>query len=245
MTNPPSYPLRHIYDNIAFDTLNLRVCLSGPPEDRRGFALWLGRAGCSIVDDPLESDFVIFTGGSDVNPDLYNESAIPETYVDLKRDQDDLVLWSLCRLEGIPMVGICRGAQFLWVKMGGELYQDIDNHNDGFHDIFVFEDNKKYRASSVHHQSCRPKALPGLKMIANCAISNTRKSATHTHTGIMSDFEIYAFEKEGILGIQGHPEYSGFPNYSALCIRLIDKYLYDNVNTVYVGGRLRLKKEKI
>ncbi len=244
-TSPSSYHLRHIYDDLTYPQLNLKVCLSGPDEDRVGFNLWLGRCGCRFVDDPLAADFVIFTGGSDVVPSSYGEAAIAETWAHAGRDAEDNLLWDLCRKEGIPMVGICRGAQFLWTKMGGKLYQHVDNHNGGEHEIFCFADRKKYRASSVHHQMCRPESLPGFKLLANATISENRKSANFTTNGPSSDFEIYTFAEEGILGIQGHPEYEGFPNYSELCARLIDTYIYDNPATIYRAGKLRLAKAMI
>lgn len=240
-TNLRSYHLQHIYDGLIYPNLNLRVCLSGPPEDRVGFNLWLGRCGCRFVDDPLAADFVIFTGGADVSPSSYGDAPIAETWADPARDAADNTLWDLCRANGIPMVGICRGSQFLWTKMGGKLYQHVDNHNDGSHEIFCFGDQKKYLASSVHHQMCRPEALPGFKLLANTCVSKHRKAATFASQGPTSDFEIYTFAEEAILGIQGHPEYSGFPNYSALCAELIDQYIYDNPATIYRNGKLRLK----
>lgn len=237
---PRSYRVQHILDDLIYPQLDLKVCLSGPPEDRVGFLLWLGRAGCRFVSDPLKADLVIFTGGADVNPAMYGEKPIAETHYDVARDAEDSELYTICRENKIPMLGICRGAQFLWVKKGGKLYQHVNNHNDGVHDIFVFGENKKYRASSVHHQMCRTESIPGFKLLANCAVSDSRKADSVSWSGPTSDFEIYAFPQEAILGIQGHPEYQGFPNYSAMCIRLIEQYIYNAPNTVYIDGKLRI-----
>lgn len=239
-TSDHSCHLRHIYDDLTYPQLNLRVCLSGPPEDRWGFTHWLGRCGCRFVYDPLEADFVIFTGGADVSPYLYGETAISETCADPNRDIEDSALYNLCKNEGIPMVGICRGSQFLWVKQGGKLFQHVDEHNYGEHEIYVFGENKKYRASSVHHQMARPEALKGMKLLANACVSKNRKTKDWAHTGPSSDFEIWAFPEDCIVGIQGHPEYPGFPNYSELCARIIDEYIYDNPKTIYKNGKLRV-----
>jgi gamma-glutamyl-gamma-aminobutyrate hydrolase PuuD len=240
----PSYHLRHIYDGLEFQQLNLKVCLSGPAGDRYGFNNWLGRAGCRFVDEPLEADFVVFTGGSDVSPKLYGAAAIAETCASADRDNEDIELYHLCEENGVPMLGICRGAQFLWTRQGGSLYQDIDGHNDGEHEILCFSDRKKYRASSVHHQMCKPESLRGFKLLANSVISTKRKTDIITHTGPTSDFEIYVFPEKAILGIQGHPEYAGYPNYSELCIRLIDEYIYDNPATFYSKGSIRVKTKE-
>ena len=240
--NVPYYRLRHIYDNLSYPELQLRACLSGPYEDRIGFNQWLGRAGCKIVEDPLEADFVIFTGGADVSPSLYNEIELAETFSDPDRDAEDILLYKLCQEHGIPMVGICRGSQFLWVMKGGKLFQDVNNHNSGSHEILVFKEQKKYRSSSVHHQMVYPNALNGMKLLANCTTSSIRKTPAYVSTSSNSDFEIWAFEKDAILGIQGHPEYPGYPHYSELCLRLIEEHIYDNPNTIYRGGKLRLSQ---
>ncbi len=235
------YPLRQVSDNLSYMNLMLKVCLSGPDFDCKGFPQWLGRAGCAIVEDPLEADFVIFTGGMDVNPELYGENCLKDTYFDLERDDADTALYALCRDQGIPMVGICRGAQFLWVMKGGKLFQDVDNHNEGEHEIFVFSETKKYRASSVHHQMVRPENIAGMKLLANTCISRKRESASIVSSGPTNDFEIYAFPDDCILGFQGHPEYQGFPNYSELCIRIINQYIYQSDKTIYKNGLLRVE----
>lgn len=230
----------HICDNVTFSPLALRFCLSGPPEDRLGFAYWLGRASCKIVETPAQADIVVFTGGPDVNPSLYRDVLLPCSYVDDERDKADLALYEECVSEGIPMLGICRGSQFLWTRLGGQLFQDVDKHNDGAHDIMLLKEKKRYRASSVHHQMARPGSVQDVQWLATAVLSESRKTGTHEAIGPNSDLEIWACQKKGILGIQGHPEYPGFPSYSEMCLRMIEEYLYDNEATVYRHGKLRL-----
>ena len=78
-------------------------------------------------------DGVLLSGGSDLDPALWSEEALPPGQGDVNLiDQDnierssfehDLVLG--CLRAGIPMVGICRGLQQLNVSLGGSLVQDL------------------------------------------------------------------------------------------------------------------------
>lgn len=238
--NPSSYLLRKTSDGVLFPYLCASVYVSGPPEDTGGFSSWLGRAGCTRADVPETADFVIFSGGPDVNPEMYGDKTLPKTYIDKDRDEEDNALYEVCVREGIPMVGICRGAQFLWVKLGGKLFQDIDNHNDGSHDIRYFPTSMSYRASSVHHQSVVPRSFDGFRLLASANISTRREAADHISLGSSTDFEIWTVEKKGIVGIQGHPEYPGFPNYSKLCLDVIKNHIIDSSHNQYTGDVLRL-----
>ena len=239
--SPLSSLRRHIYDGLTYPSLQLSFYLSGPAYDRVGFKSWLGRADCKIADDPSKADFVIFTGGSDVDPSFYKEAKLQGTHSDPARDRDDYELYQRCVLEGIPMLGICRGAQFLWVMQGGDLYQDVDNHNDGEHYIKVFDGRQEILASSVHHQMVRPGGVKNLVLIACSDTSRTRKTPNYELTGPSTDFEIWAHREQAILCFQGHPEYEGFPAYSKLAVELIKKYIYSNDRTVYSKGVLRLR----
>lgn len=232
--------LRLYHDNLSFPQLYLSVYVSGPPEDTWGFSTWLGRAGCIKAESPEKSDFVIFSGGSDVNPDLYGEKPLPCTRFNLERDAADIELYRKCEAERIPMLGICRGAQFLWAMLGGKLYQDVDNHNDGEHEICYLPTKKKYTASSVHHQAVIPSGIPGLRLLGTSSVSMKRETAGNVSVGKASDFEIYTIVPKAIVGIQGHPEYAGFPNYSHLCIEIINDCILNNKNTRYESGYLRV-----
>jgi putative glutamine amidotransferase len=72
-------------------------------------------------------DGFLFTGGQDVNPDVYGEpksgrcGEISDT-----RDQMEAYVFREGVLNlGKPALGICRGIQFINAALGGSLYQDI------------------------------------------------------------------------------------------------------------------------
>jgi putative glutamine amidotransferase len=69
-------------------------------------------------------DGVIVGGGDDIGPDLYDRTLVASARIDPARDRLErrLVLDAIAR--GLPVLGICRGAQMLNVAMGGTLHQD-------------------------------------------------------------------------------------------------------------------------
>src|SRR5207253_4020685 len=71
-------------------------------------------------------DGLIFSGGSDLDPDLYGQAAHPETK-DVVRARDDAELALLRGALGrdLPVLAICRGSQVLNVALGGDLVQHL------------------------------------------------------------------------------------------------------------------------
>lgn len=68
----------------------------------------------------------LFPGGPDIHPSLYGEPAhrnLDKVYLDF--DSFQLTLLKQVLETGIPLLGICRGAQLLNIALGGTLYQDI------------------------------------------------------------------------------------------------------------------------
>lgn len=78
---------------------------------------------------PSEIDGLVFSGGLDVNPHLYEKDPDPETRYDDGRDEHEMAWARLGWDHNIPMLGICRGAQLLNVSRGGDLHQVVDETN--------------------------------------------------------------------------------------------------------------------
>lgn len=70
-------------------------------------------------------DGLLFTGGHDVNPQLYGERKHPATVFCRQRDELERELFRDAYDRDLPMLGICRGIQLFNVLMGGTLYQDL------------------------------------------------------------------------------------------------------------------------
>jgi putative glutamine amidotransferase len=79
------------------------------------------------LDETLDAvDGLIFSGGSDLGPDLYGQEAHPETLgVVEERDRAELALLQRALERDMPVLAICRGSQVLNVARGGDLVQHL------------------------------------------------------------------------------------------------------------------------
>ena len=71
---------------------------------------------------------VVITGGHDVDPVLYAEESKVLPQYDQERDAFESAIIDDALQRGLPLLGICRGAQLLNVRMGGSLHQDLQSH---------------------------------------------------------------------------------------------------------------------
>lgn len=123
---------------------------------------------------------LLLTGGHDVDPGLYGEERLPECGASCKeRDEMETELRKQALEKNMPILGICRGIQFLNVYLGGTLYQDlvkqrpsnVEHHQKPpydipIHDIDILEDGslfqllntKKLSVNSYHHHAIKRKA---------------------------------------------------------------------------------------
>ena len=70
-------------------------------------------------------DALIIGGGDDISPKHYNGEISELIKPDLKRDELEIRWIKKALAKGLPILGICRGAQLINVVLGGTLYQDI------------------------------------------------------------------------------------------------------------------------
>jgi putative glutamine amidotransferase len=91
-------------------------------------------------------DGLIFSGGSDLDPELYGQDAHPETIgVREERDRGELALLVAALERDLPVLAVCRGSQVLNVARGGDLVQhlpEIVGHEQHKHTPGVFGDHE-------------------------------------------------------------------------------------------------------
>ncbi len=246
MMLPPKHRVTLMRDHLyEYSCLTLEIFVEGSDAEEAQFAAIFARAGCKRAKSVLEADLVIFTGGTDVDPMLYHEERMVETdRPDTERDLREMNLYLLCKEHGIPMLGICRGAQFLHVMHGGKLWQDIDGHQ-GAHSMNDLKTKEHIdRVSSVHHQSCRPNTANGMQIIATAAKSQTRwANASTKDTGSRVDIEAFFYPDTCSIGIQGHPEYSGYPRFTQWCMKLIEDCVILNTDIEWKGKNRRIRDD--
>jgi putative glutamine amidotransferase len=79
------------------------------------------------IEAAVRLDGVVFSGGEDVGPERYGEKLIAgkDVSVSLGRDKFEFNFFAQVYRRQIPILGICRGHQFINVALGGTLYQDL------------------------------------------------------------------------------------------------------------------------
>lgn len=171
------------------------VCIVGPDHSVRSM---FERRGYETTTDQVSKipacDFVVFTGGADIQPHLYGEENI-RSYCNPARDEFEVGVYQKCVDRGIRMLGICRGMQLLNIMSGGKMVQDIRGHTGGRHDILEIGSGRILSVNSCHHQMCvPPEDLNSVEIIA-------------VSTDSLAVPEAMFFHEINSLGIQGHPEW--------------------------------------
>jgi putative glutamine amidotransferase len=76
-------------------------------------------------DRDFDYDGVVVTGGHDVDPVLYAAEPEVEPNHDPERDAFESMIIDEALRRRAPLLGICRGAQLLNIRLGGSLFQEL------------------------------------------------------------------------------------------------------------------------
>jgi len=138
-----------------------------------GLPFLIPPAGLSYIE---KIDGLLISGGDDLEPSYYGESAIEGLkLVSRQRSDFEITLVHEIIRAGKPLLGICYGMQLVNVALGGTLYQDIKsqvpkalNHKES-HEVDIKDGwllrAGTYTVNSAHHQAV--KALgKGLDVLA-------------------------------------------------------------------------------
>lgn len=196
-------------------------------------ARWINKK-IEIVQEVKDADLVIFPGGADIDPSFYGEKAGKYTYASYTTDIRQFDIANQALKLGIPMLGICRGAQLLVSFAGGKLIQHVDNHIGGPHDILT-NNSDLYTVNSLHHQMMFPFEMEQSKYKILAKASHARSKTylngedEEINVGFFSKFcepEIIWFPEVSGLAIQSHPEFMSMPHKTLLYMNeLVNKYV--------------------
>lgn len=70
-------------------------------------------------------DGLLIGGGDDIGIELWRDGALPAIAIDPGRDRLERDLVHRAVERGIPLLGVCRGAQMINVALGGTLHEEI------------------------------------------------------------------------------------------------------------------------
>ncbi|HEU0190049.1 MAG TPA: gamma-glutamyl-gamma-aminobutyrate hydrolase family protein [Mycobacterium sp.] len=155
---------------------------------------------------------LVITGGKDVDPRCYGQEPHPDTdQPGADRDDWEFALLAEALRRGLPVLGICRGAQVLNVAFGGTLHQHLPDviGNDGHR-----AGNAVFTTMAVHTvPDTRLAELMGESCEVQCyhhqAIADVGPGLVISARG--ADGVIEGIELPGenfVLAVQWHPEES-------------------------------------
>jgi putative glutamine amidotransferase len=215
--------------------VNIALSKGSPAESYANYYDWVNSldssANClDMYDMPMNSALIllkscsglILTGGTDINPALYDQpgDTLKCTTTDDYLDQLELRLIDSAMAWGMPMLGICRGHQMMNVAFGGSLIIDIPT---------MFDTTVSHRCEN--YMTCfHPVEIENGSMLSNITgLQNGTVNSNH-HQGIKElspELKIVAYSPDGLpesvewadpvnkpflLGVQWHPERLGNEN---------------------------------
>ena len=160
-------------------------------------------------------DGFLLTGGHDVSPEIYHENPISNSVICCpKRDQMESVILKSAISADKPVLGICRGIQFINAALGGTLYQNIPTQHP----------------SNIEHHQTPPYDVPVHKVtivqdspLFDCLKTNELSVNSYHHQAIKDlapDLSVMAVSPDGLAeavcmpkrkflwAVQWHPEFS-------------------------------------
>lgn len=184
-----------------------------------------------VVKKIEEADVVVFTGGEDVDPSLYNQPSHKTTWSNIDRDLFEKDEFQKAKELDKPCLGICRGSQFLCVMNGGLLVQDQPNPHY-MHKITTYTGDE-FMITSTHHQAAFPY---NLKKDEYKVLGWTKNMLPYHKGGDDKELnpelecEIVYYPNSKSLGIQGHPESMDLESSAVLYLRgILNNFLNGNL----------------
>ncbi|TKC55980.1 gamma-glutamyl-gamma-aminobutyrate hydrolase family protein [Pedobacter hiemivivus] len=168
--------------------------------------------------DIEKCDGFVLTGGIDVLPAIYGGAEEypykPDVFLP-ERDEFERLIYDYSQKAKLPVLGICRGMQYINILEGGKVFEDNGaalnelhkkGSEDKVHGLNIVEDSLLYavtgkavgQVNSAHHQGVDPERL-GKNLMAN--------AYADTPDALIEGLEFK--DKTGkafMLGVQWHPE---------------------------------------
>lgn len=202
--------------NSEKQTLWINPLYCGGVEQAGGLPVLL-----SLSEDPAiweeccqSFDGFVFTGGQDVDPNLYGQEKLPQCdYQAPQRDGQEFFMLRRLRELDKPVLGICRGIQVMNAALGGTLYQDLPTQ---YPSPVIHRQDKPY--DIPHHQVS---VIPGSMLHRIVGYTSLSVNSMHhqaiwevapglSATAAAEDGIIEAIEDHNarfFLGVQWHPEH--------------------------------------
>lgn len=174
--------------------------------------------------DHLSDDgILVLWGGEDISPRLYKHPRHPTTGPDSGRDLIEVRLANRAIELGIPIIGICRGAQLLCALAGGSLIQDVRGHSG--HHFIVTSTGEQYTVNSIHHQQLylAEMSKDDYELLAHAEAVKQLEDGTTVFSNLVGNNHQW---KDGIpITVEYEPEAVWFPKIKGLAIQWHPEYM--------------------
>lgn len=195
----------------------------------RAYADMWAELGFSLAVTVKDADIICFTGGEDVTPAYYDAHKHPHTHNNPARDAKEALFFDDALSLGVPMVGICRGGQFLNVMNGGAMYQHVTKHTM-HHSLTDVHTGESVLVSSTHHQMMKPSEDAVIVATANLGGEREWYEGQVFKKDVSDeDIEVVYYPHTQSLCFQPHPEFTGYPEMREYFKRCLETYILDDV----------------
>jgi putative glutamine amidotransferase len=158
---------------------------------------------------PERLDGVVITGGHDIEPVLYAAAPEVETKYDTERDAFESFMIDEALEQGVPLLGICRGAQLLNVRSGGSLFQELRSRRvrtSNRRTIFPLKTLRVEEGTRLHRLLGTTRArINSLHSQGIDGVGDGLRVSGRDLDGIVQAVE--ARDGQFLLGVQWHPEF--------------------------------------
>lgn len=226
--------MNQVQENTNVKTLTLGYLGMGTGRVEPFDQIFNGRKLVTAKDikNGIAIDALVIWGGEDISPSLYDAS--PSSYTGARatlshRDEAESSACLEAIDRGIPIIGICRGAQLVCAMAGGSLIQHVTNH--GTSHLMTTNDGRHIMTTSVHHQMMYPFDVEHEML----AWATQKRSTTYVieddaQKEEMADHvepEVVHFPTIKAIAIQGHPEFVSDSKHPFVqyCMEVTRKYL--------------------
>lgn len=191
----------------------MNVLIAGIPEYTKNYESAL--RACQVpfhvslsLKDAAWCDHLLLPGGGDIHPSWFGQIDHGSRQINPGLDNAQFALLDSFVKKGMPVLGICRGIQLINVYFGGDIIQDLPTSSahqyqdgDRQHPVYSTPGSLLHKlygntcmVNSAHHQGC---GRVGRELIV-------------TQTAPDGVIEGLEHTEKPILGVQWHPERTGF-----------------------------------